>query len=397
MVDTRSGDAASAPEVSAVRRRFLMTVMIGSVVWGGAMSVPAQLGWVPLGQPQADNNLAFFAVTCALLLVVWRRPTSFMPVATIYLCVAFAYISAAQFNVHADSLRMLLFFPAVGAIFLILGGLAAWIAIVAALAVFAAAVMTGDMPATPLSASTFALTLFFTGLFFHAFSAQAIDALRTISAQNAALDAAARQDHLTHLLNLRAFRETMQRHVAHADGSAGLCVAFVDVDHFKAINDRHGHAGGDAVLVALSRTLTAAVRPQDVVARIGGEEFAILLPRTGVAEALPIVEGVGRRWRPCGCRWVRRRWRSRSPSASKPGARRRAPSTRCSRPPMPPCIWPRMPGAIAWRWASGHAPPPVLERPNPAEARVRPPASRASCARRCRPVGRRRAGGRRRR
>ncbi len=290
MVDTQPGRKTPAPETAALRRRFLMTVMVAALVWGGLMTIPAQMGWAPLGPAQTTNNSLFLVLNCVLIVILWRRPGSFLPVALIYFPAGFLYIAAAQFNVHEDPLRMLLFYPAVGAIFLILGGLAAWIAILAALAVFAAAVTSGDIQVTPLAASTFVITLCVTGLFFHAFRAQAINALNTISAQNAALDAAARQDHLTHLLNLRAFRETMQGHVAHGHNHHAFCVAFVDVDHFKAINDRHGHAGGDAVLVAVARTLTGAVRVQDVVARIGGEEFAILLPNTPLPEALAIAE-----------------------------------------------------------------------------------------------------------
>lgn len=286
------GGTAADLDLTALRRRFLLTVMVAGLIWGGGMSIPAQIGWAPLGPAQADNTIAFFAVNCVLALILWRRPASFMPVAVTYLTAAFVYVSAAQFHVHEDPLRMLLYFPFVGAIFLILGGLAAWIAIALALAVCAAAVATGDLIVTPLPASTFVLTLCMTGLFFHAFRIQAVAALRTVSAQNAALDAAARQDHLTHLLNLRAFRETMQAHLSHQGEDETCCVGFLDVDHFKSINDRHGHAGGDAVLVALAGTLTAVVRPQDVVARIGGEEFAILLPRTTAAEALVLLEQV---------------------------------------------------------------------------------------------------------
>jgi len=71
----------------------------------------------------------------------------------------------------------------------------------------------------------------------------------------------------------------------------------LDVDHFKLINDRHGHAVGDAVLAAVSRLIGSIVRSCDVVARWGGEEFVIALPSTALDWG-----DVGRRPHPCGAR-----------------------------------------------------------------------------------------------
>src|SRR5690606_26608586 len=66
-----------------------------------------------------------------------------------------------------------------------------------------------------------------------------------------------------------------------------FALAILDIDHFKRINDRHGHQAGDRVLQAIARTLRDNCRDIDTVARIGGEEFAILLPETTTAAALP--------------------------------------------------------------------------------------------------------------
>ncbi|MBN8713595.1 MAG: diguanylate cyclase [Xanthomonadales bacterium] len=68
------------------------------------------------------------------------------------------------------------------------------------------------------------------------------------------------------------------------------CLLYLDVDHFKAINDDHGHAAGDAALVALAAALRAQGRPKDLIGRVGGEEFAMLLPGAGVEQALERAE-----------------------------------------------------------------------------------------------------------
>lgn len=87
------------------------------------------------------------------------------------------------------------------------------------------------------------------------------------------------KDPLTGLANRRHVRAVLEREIDRVarSGEAALLL-MLDIDHFKQVNDRHGHLAGDIVLQSVARTLESCVRPMDTVARYGGEEFAIVLP-----------------------------------------------------------------------------------------------------------------------
>ena len=105
----------------------------------------------------------------------------------------------------------------------------------------------------------------------------------------------ARQDALTQLNNRRAFHEAAQPVVDTAQRhDRPLSLAVMDIDHFKSINDRYGHKTGDEALVAVASMLRRLSRSSDVVARWGGEEFVLLLPETGLRQAVNHAERLRR-------------------------------------------------------------------------------------------------------
>ena len=112
-------------------------------------------------------------------------------------------------------------------------------------------------------------------------------------AHYAILQRQARTDELTALPNRRAWDEALQREMARSQRSGQpLCVALLDLDHFKAFNDAHGHQAGDAHLRRTATEWRRELRAIDILARYGGEEFGVLLPNTDVDQAQEVLDRV---------------------------------------------------------------------------------------------------------
>ena len=106
----------------------------------------------------------------------------------------------------------------------------------------------------------------------------------------------ARQDMLTRLPNRREFAERGRQALGQAQREGTpITAAYIDLDHFKQVNDEYGHEAGDALLVRVAAVLAARLRSSDIAARLGGDEFALLLPGMGGATAGIYIEELRQR------------------------------------------------------------------------------------------------------
>ncbi len=119
------------------------------------------------------------------------------------------------------------------------------------------------------------------------------EANRRILLQQEALRELAIHDHLTGLYQRRWFDEMIRKETAKSlRGEVDLALAIVDIDHFKQINDNHGHGAGDAILAQLARMMATTVRDGDTAFRLGGDEFAVLMPQTDRQAAIFVCERI---------------------------------------------------------------------------------------------------------
>ena len=123
------------------------------------------------------------------------------------------------------------------------------------------------------------------------------DRRAALEVEKAQLEAEARNDPLTGLFNRRAFDEQFDQNLSLRIRdprvfTKPMGVIMIDLDHFKSVNDTHGHDGGDAVLVKLADVLRLTTRTEEIVARFGGEEFILLAPSATEEELLRAAERI---------------------------------------------------------------------------------------------------------
>ena len=118
--------------------------------------------------------------------------------------------------------------------------------------------------------------------------------MRQLEIVNRELEDLATRDDLTSSLNRGAFTAAVDRRISNASNATHGALLILDVDHFKRVNDSHGHDQGDEALRLLADTIRASVRADDQLGRLGGEEFGVLLPGASLIDATEVAERIRR-------------------------------------------------------------------------------------------------------
>ena len=242
--------------------------------------------------PHWVGDLIFRVVGCAVFLGLWWVYTK-MPgrtVRAIILCVYLAsYISSTI--LWADTHAIHVGFLAVPLVLCMTIGIMLWPLLRGlywpALSVVAPAVFMLVHTASPTRDwIAYGMSLLVTGIFSVLLRRARLRTSFTLFMCEKALRDQVDRDALTGLLNLSGWRERTAALCEQAIRTQSpLAIVYFDIDHFKAVNDQHGHAVGDKVLVHTAKTLATSLRPGDILARLGGEEFVLALPNTTVDQA----------------------------------------------------------------------------------------------------------------
>lgn len=280
-------------EYSEFQFKLLAVSMFFGALFTALFLIGAYTGANPLSGPHLTSMTVFTTVALLLWIVLRGHAERFSAVAWTYLLICLCEYASALAFVPEDELRILWFYINIPGVYILLGqrvGLA-----VALLSMFYIGMINAHLsrPYSPNALATAQVSLAYFTLFFHVYGARSISYFVRMRASNQRLHEMATHDMLTGVMNARAYYGQCDALIRVAEREErGFSVLFVDLDHFKSINDTHGHDAGDIVLRTVAQCLKQGLRASDVLGRIGGEEFSVFLPNTDMTGARSLAESL---------------------------------------------------------------------------------------------------------
>lgn len=271
--------------------KFLSVVLFSGALLTALLLISSDLEVNAIDPRHVRSMRIFTGLAIVLWLLLRGHKERFVPIAWVYeiLCMG-EYISATLF-VPSDELRIFWFVINVPGVFILLGKTAGWVITLFSIILVVINNRFSTEPYSTNAMATYGLGMLYFGLFFHVYAARSISYFHRMRESNEKLAHMASHDTLTGVFNARAYYDACNRLISGAERSGEtFSVLFVDLDHFKSINDTYGHAAGDQVLRTVAQALAESIRQSDVLGRIGGEEFSIFLPATDSTAALEVAE-----------------------------------------------------------------------------------------------------------
>ncbi len=280
-----------AEENLAFRFRFLNALMAVAIASTLTFVLLDQFGINSLGRIQLFATEIYSLVAFLMIWYLRGRKHAYTICAGTIIAASYLTFSSALIHVLNDEFRVIWYYILVVAAYVLLGsktGLAATAASIMAVSIakFGLGIVISDN-----AFFTFVLSLSVTSGITYAYTSLANSYFQRMTFNFDQLRELASKDSLTGLWNARAFYDLSNKMIQLGQRDASpYCTLFIDLDHFKSINDQYGHEMGDVVLRAMANCIAGNIRDSDILGRIGGEEFVVFLPHTDTQGALQLAE-----------------------------------------------------------------------------------------------------------
>lgn len=280
-------------EYDAFRYRFLISLGCIIVLSPALFAVGQVTGIHPISEDHMVSVYLFGLTGLVALLWLRGRPDRLIQSAWIIEVAVLAEFSWSLLYVPDDELRVLWYYLNIPCVFIMRGQRIGWIITVCTMLWLLVVNRWLSAPYSQNALATAEISFLALGAYLHIYSDRSMSFFTRMREYNERLRELASKDPLTGALNARGYYTICNQmiHVSQRNGQP-FAVLFVDLDHFKSINDTHGHAAGDEVLRVVSRVLQEQTRTSDLVGRIGGEEFSVFLPNTDRDGAASLAESL---------------------------------------------------------------------------------------------------------
>lgn len=273
------------------RYKFLIVLMLTAAALTGLfiLGLVSQINLI--GWAHGRMMITFVTATLVLWLLLRGAPKRFKRIGWTYEVLSLCESASALIYVPVDELRVLWFYTNIPCVFILLGQRPGWVVTVLTMVGFIVGNNYLESPYSQSAMATGVLAMVYLGVSFHAYVDRSMSYFKRMRDYNNQLQDLASHDPLTRVFNAGAYYRACDQQIhASQRSNQPFAVLFIDLDHFKSINDTYGHAVGDDVLRTVAQTLRATVRRSDIVGRIGGEEFSVFLPNTHLHGAQQLAE-----------------------------------------------------------------------------------------------------------
>lgn len=280
-------------EFDEFRFRFLIIVLLSGALFTALFIAGEHSKVNPISEMHVISMTVFTLSALTLWLLLRGHKERYWVIGITYASMCMLEYTSALMFVPEDELRVLWFLVNVPGVYILLGQRAG--TLVTGLTIVGLALGNRHLsaPYSSNAMATLLVSIANMGVFFHFYGNRSISYFVRMRASHEKLVHMATHDTLTGVLNARAYYASCDQLIELAKRNrTPYTVLFVDLDHFKTINDTYGHAAGDIVLKSVALALGQSIRPSDALGRIGGEEFSIFLPNTPMEGAAQLAEKV---------------------------------------------------------------------------------------------------------
>ena len=273
--------------------KMLNSIFIIVAFFSALFGLLSDLGINDLGPVHSKVDYLYSFLTLGLIFYLRRSKKNYILAAYILLLISLLTFTSALIYVPHDEFRMIWFYLLIFAAYIINGTRLGLMSTIASISIILTVNAFIDLNLSQTAINSGILGLVIGSFFAYIYTNKITSYEASLKKQNSSLSLLASTDYLTGTMNRRMFNEISQHYFQTAQkNNLHLTLLLLDLDHFKKVNDTYGHQAGDLLLKRFAKTLQRILNKSDIFARIGGEEFAVLLSQTNSDEAYILAEKI---------------------------------------------------------------------------------------------------------